>query len=143
MHVIKDLKSEICDHLCLRKLVDPFAASDSWHAHCSSSRAKRAIVCSPSFDAKRLIFTEARIMTLTSVEADADLERRVFQYLLDRHMPGLRRLSVEAEAGKVTLRGSVRTFYEKQLCQSIARRVAGVRQVVDQVSVGEPALQLA
>lgn len=82
-------------------------------------------------------------MTLTSVEADVDLERRVFQFLLDRHMPGLRRLSVEAEAGTVTLRGNVRTFYEKQLCQSICRRVAGVRQIVDQVSVGEGALQLA
>jgi osmotically-inducible protein OsmY len=76
-------------------------------------------------------------MSLPYLDSDDDLRRRVSQYLFERHRPGLRQLSVEADAGTVTLRGKVGSFYEKQLCQNICRRVAGVRQVVDQVSVTE------
>jgi osmotically-inducible protein OsmY len=71
-----------------------------------------------------------------TLNSDKDLERRVFQYLLDRRMPGLRQLSVEASGGTVTLRGRVRTFYEKQLCTNICRRVAGVIRLEDMVAVG-------
>ncbi len=74
-------------------------------------------------------------MSLGTLNADKDLERRVSQYLLDRRMPGLRQLSVEARGGTVTLRGKVRTFYEKQLCGSICRRVAGVIRLEDLVAV--------
>ncbi|HUY31196.1 MAG TPA: BON domain-containing protein [Pirellulales bacterium] len=73
--------------------------------------------------------------TLRSEFEDRDLERRVVNYLEGRHVPGLRHLSVHAEAGIVTLRGRVQTFYEKQLCQSCCRRVAGVVQFVDAVDV--------
>ena len=74
-------------------------------------------------------------MTVLSEAYDRDLEQRVEQYLLDRHHPGLRSLDVEAHGGTVTIRGTVRTFYEKQLCQNICRRVAGVIRVDDQVEV--------
>jgi len=74
-------------------------------------------------------------MTVLSAAYDRDLKRRVEQYLLDRHHPGLRSLDVEACGGTVTIRGKVRTFYEKQLCQNICRRVAGVIDVVDLVEV--------
>ncbi len=74
-------------------------------------------------------------MSLGTVNTDKDLERRVSQYLLDRRMPGLRHLSVEAHGGTVVLRGRVRTFYEKQLCGSICRRVAGVIRLEDLVAV--------
>jgi osmotically-inducible protein OsmY len=74
-------------------------------------------------------------MTLGTVNTDKELERRVFQYLLERRMPGLRQVSVEARGGTVTLRGKVRTFYEKQLCNNICRRVAGVMQLQDLVAV--------
>jgi osmotically-inducible protein OsmY len=67
--------------------------------------------------------------------ADRDLERRVLSYLVGRHVPGLRNLQVEARNGTVTLRGRVQTFYEKQLCQSCCRRVAGVVQFIDNVDV--------
>jgi len=74
-------------------------------------------------------------MSFGILNTDQDLERRVFQYLLDRRMPGLRQLSVEAHGGTVTLRGRVRTFYEKQLCTNICRRVAGVIRLEDLVAV--------
>jgi osmotically-inducible protein OsmY len=55
--------------------------------------------------------------------------------LWGRHVPALRNVLVEASDGVVTLRGQVRSFYEKQLCHNCCRRVAGVRQLVDDVDV--------
>lgn len=71
-------------------------------------------------------------------KADADLERRVRNYLVGRQMPGLRHIEVEANDGIVTLRGVVRSFYEKQLCIHCCRRVAGVMELVDEVAVVTP-----
>ena len=51
-------------------------------------------------------------------ETDRDLERRVTAFLADRNLPALRRLGVRSHRGVVTLRGRVRTFYEKQLAVS-------------------------
>lgn len=67
--------------------------------------------------------------------ADRDLERRVVSFLKGWQMPGLRNLEVEAAAGTVTLRGTVNSFYEKQLTQQCCRRVAGVLKLIDAVSV--------
>ncbi|MGH7135809.1 MAG: BON domain-containing protein [Pirellulales bacterium] len=70
-----------------------------------------------------------------SQAADHDLQRRVVNFLAERHVPGLRHLEVEAQNGTVTLRGRVHSFYEKQLCQAVCRRVAGVVRYVDAVDV--------
>jgi osmotically-inducible protein OsmY len=67
--------------------------------------------------------------------SDSDLARRVALFLSTQHRPGLRVLEVEARGGVVTLRGRVSTFYEKQLSVQIARRVAGVVRLVDDVMV--------
>jgi osmotically-inducible protein OsmY len=67
--------------------------------------------------------------------ADRDLERRVTNYLAERFRPSLRRLEVEARGGAVTLRGSVHSFYEKQVAIHSCRRVAGVRELIDAVDV--------
>ncbi|MBS0207367.1 MAG: BON domain-containing protein [Planctomycetes bacterium] len=66
---------------------------------------------------------------------DRDLEQRVSTYLATRHVPSLRQLIVEAHNGVVTLRGKVRSFYEKQLMQQCCQRVAGVVQMIDAVEV--------
>jgi hypothetical protein len=68
------------------------------------------------------------------LEADRDLERRVASFLVHQR-PELRHLSVEAQGGTVTLRGSVRTFYEKQIGHTLCRRVAGVVRLIDAVDV--------
>ncbi len=78
-------------------------------------------------------------MTVMCEALDRDLAQRVTQYLSDRHHPGLRSLNVEAMGGTVTIHGTVRTFYEKQLCQHICRRVAGVMGLVDKVVVSDAA----
>ena len=76
--------------------------------------------------------------TSIDASADRDLQRRVVAYLAGRHVPSLRNLQVEAINGRVTLRGRVRSFYEKQLGQHSARRVAGVVQLVDAIEVAVP-----
>jgi osmotically-inducible protein OsmY len=78
------------------------------------------------------------LVTVQSEPADRDLERRVTNYLVGRHVSGLRRLEVEAHNGIVTVRGRVQSFYEKQLCHDCCRRVAGVVQFIDAVDVAQP-----
>lgn len=75
------------------------------------------------------------VMESISEQADRDLERRVVNFLAERHVPGLRHIEVEAHNGIVTLRGRVHSFYEKQLCQAVCRRVAGVVRYIDDIDV--------
>jgi hypothetical protein len=60
----------------------------------------------------------------------------VVSFLADAHMPGLRQLAVDAKHGVVTVKGRVRTYYEKQLGGQRARRVAGVVKLIDCIDVG-------
>lgn len=73
--------------------------------------------------------------TAVSHDADRDVERRVISYLVGRHVPGLRQIDVQAHCGVVTLRGRVHSFYEKQLGQQVAQRVAGVVRLIDRIEV--------
>ena len=66
---------------------------------------------------------------------DRDLERRVINYLLGYKMPSLRRIHVESDNGTVTIRGTVSSFYQRQLCINCSRRVAGVVQLIDELTV--------
>lgn len=81
-----------------------------------------------------------RILTIHAAETCADrepldLKRRVENFLAGRNLPGLRHLDVEVTGGVVTLKGRVRSFYEKQLANHCCRRVAGVHEVVDGIDV--------
>lgn len=77
-----------------------------------------------------------QVQSLACTDArDTDLERRVKIYLANRHVPGLLRLAVEAHEGTVTMSGNVATFYQKQLVQACCRRVAGVRELIDDTIV--------
>lgn len=75
------------------------------------------------------------MLSVSSTAADQELERRVLSYLERRHVPGLRQLEVQANNGTVTLRGQVRSFYEKQLSHHCCRRVAGVVKLIDAIDV--------
>jgi osmotically-inducible protein OsmY len=68
---------------------------------------------------------------------DQDLQQRVHSFLNGQHRPALRDLNVEAREGVVTLRGNVPTFYEREITVRLARRVAGVVQLVDEIIVGQ------
>jgi osmotically-inducible protein OsmY len=71
-------------------------------------------------------------------ETDALLVRRVRQTLADLHVPILRTLDVSAADGVVTLRGRVRTYYERQLAHAHAKRIAGVAELIEQITVADP-----
>ncbi len=82
-------------------------------------------------------------IALDEMESDEQLQRRVTNFLWQRHFPGLRSLKIEARAGTITVRGKVRSFYEKQLCQHSCRRVAGVLKLIDEVEVVDAVAQSA
>lgn len=69
---------------------------------------------------------------------DEDLERRVLNFLVNRHVPGVKRLEIEAHGGTLTLRGRVGSYYLKQLCGHCAQRVAGVIRLVNAIQVVAP-----
>ena len=68
-------------------------------------------------------------------DGDAQLTRRVVNYLAQQQRPALRRVHVECSDGCVLLRGRLPSFYEKQLCLSACQRVAGVLRIVDELKV--------
>jgi osmotically-inducible protein OsmY len=72
---------------------------------------------------------------LTSQDEDMELARRVENYLHSKQMRSLRNVAVKADRGRVVLRGDVGSFYEKQLCLSCTRRVAGVVDLIDHINV--------
>jgi osmotically-inducible protein OsmY len=71
-------------------------------------------------------------------ESDAKLVRRVRQTLADLHVPILRTLDVSAADGVVTLRGRVRTYYERQLAHAGVKRIPGVASLVEEITVADP-----
>jgi len=66
---------------------------------------------------------------------DRLLESQVVSQLAETKRPSLQRLSVDAEAGQVTLRGCVGTFYEKQIAIQACRTLSGIEQLIDAVEV--------
>lgn len=67
--------------------------------------------------------------------ADRDLQQRVALFIQQRQLSKGARLTILAHRGVVTLAGLVPTFHQRQLLFSLARRVAGVVQVQDELEV--------
>jgi osmotically-inducible protein OsmY len=66
---------------------------------------------------------------------DRDLERQITHQLAETNRPSLRRLAVKVSGGRVTLRGSVASFYEKQVAIQACRVLAGLDRFIDAVEV--------
>jgi hypothetical protein len=66
---------------------------------------------------------------------DKDLESRITRLLAETNRPGLRRLAVKVSGGNVTLRGSVASFYEKQIAFQTCRILTSLDRLVDAVEV--------
>lgn len=75
------------------------------------------------------------ISILKSDRHDTLLRERVELLVQQRGLAADSTVQIEARGGVVTLRGTVPTFYRRQLLFSSARRVAGVLEVVDQLEV--------
>ena len=67
---------------------------------------------------------------------DTTLDHRVFSALeTSSHLQG-RRLRFETEEGCVTLRGMVRTYFQKQMAQEAIRNIDGVDEISNELEVG-------
>jgi osmotically-inducible protein OsmY len=76
------------------------------------------------------------VMQKVDVEPqDRELEQRVTEYLQGLHRLPLRNIAVAANHGTVTLRGTLPSFYEKQLCLGCLPQVDGVSRLVDRIEV--------
>jgi osmotically-inducible protein OsmY len=70
-----------------------------------------------------------------SAAADRELQRRISSFLLNRRFPTTSKLKIDAHNGVVTLQGTHRSFYHKQLCINCCQRVAGVVRLIDSTRV--------
>ena len=75
-----------------------------------------------------------------SAENDRAVERQLDACLREYFFFAAQRVSWEFHEGVVVLRGQVNTFHEKQMAQELARRVEGVRVVVNRVVVNRLAV---
>ena len=66
-----------------------------------------------------------------SAAADNELQRRIANFLLNRQLPQSSKLRIDAKNGVVTLQGTHRSYYHKQLCINCCQRVAGVVRLID------------
>ena len=66
---------------------------------------------------------------------DRLLESQIATQLAETKRASLQRLSVDVEAGEVTLRGCVGTFYEKQIAIQACRVLSGIERLIDAVEV--------
>jgi hypothetical protein len=70
--------------------------------------------------------------------ADADLLLRIGLALAARQRTAWRVVRVGARGGIVRLEGVVPTFYDRQLIVAVARHVAGVLRIEDELAIVEP-----
>ncbi len=83
----------------------------------------------------------ARTGTMSSVRTEPidksslEIKRRITNLLSQRGVSSLRRLNIEVANGTATLRGTVASFYERQLCLSCCQHVPGVFKLVDEIEV--------
>lgn len=72
-----------------------------------------------------------------------DLQRRILNFLHHRGVGSVRKISVDVDGGVVTLRGTVSTFYERQICISCCEHVSGVLRLIDKLNVQRARTELA
>ena len=74
-------------------------------------------------------------LAIATPSTDRELKNRINQQLADTNRPNLRRLAVAVDAGIVTIRGCVQSFYERQLAIRSCQSHAGVQRLIDAVEV--------
>lgn len=67
--------------------------------------------------------------------SDKQVEHGIRELLKARHINGLRWFEVESRHGIATIRAQVNSEFSHRTCYECARRVPGVRYVVDHIEV--------
>jgi osmotically-inducible protein OsmY len=68
-------------------------------------------------------------------QIDTPLDDRVFTALTRNPYLAGRTLRIETEEGRVTLRGVVRSYFQKQMAQETLRRLDGVDEIYNELEV--------
>ena len=76
----------------------------------------------------------SRALADSTEKTALDLKQRIIIFLSQKGVGSVRDLGIDVADGTVTFRGTVASFYERQLCQT-CRYVQGVRKVVDDLTV--------
>lgn len=66
---------------------------------------------------------------------DIPLDRQVLSALEQNPHTARRNLSFETDRGRVTLRGEVSTYYQKQMAQEVVLRIDGVDEIANELQV--------
>ncbi len=66
---------------------------------------------------------------------DSPLDDKVLSALERNPHVARRHLRFETDCGRVTLRGVVRSYYQKQMAQEVLRRVEGVDEICNELEV--------
>jgi osmotically-inducible protein OsmY len=75
------------------------------------------------------------IEKLATTMIDVPLDHRVSTALEQNPHVARRNLRFETRQGRVTLRGVVDTYYQKQMAQEALRRVEGVEEIANELEV--------
>ena len=66
---------------------------------------------------------------------DEDVKKRIHAFLASRHFSSFRNLDVSVQDGAVTITGKLDSFYAKQVALHSCQRVAGVQDLIDEITV--------
>ena len=75
------------------------------------------------------------MVSLSDKSTDLDVKRRLTNLLVQRNAAACRKIDIEVIGGTVILRGTVNSFYERQLCLACSQQVSGVLKLVDEIQV--------
>lgn len=67
--------------------------------------------------------------------SDRELETRVREAITNHGRHSLNHVSIRVDEGVVTLYGTVKSFYERQLCIRACQQLGDIRQLIDKIEV--------
>ena len=76
-------------------------------------------------------------------QLDIPLDDKVLVALEQNPHLARRNLRFEAQQGQVTLRGTVHSYYQKQMAQEVLREIDGICQIHNELEVVMPQAQAA
>ena len=81
-------------------------------------------------------------MSTNTHTSDAQIQQSVKRMLDQLGRRRLRLLDVDVQSGVACLRGRVKNFHERQLAINACQRVDGVHEMVDEIEVEGPIVQI-
>lgn len=104
------------------------------------SSAFLTIPCPRSADASEIAQALAEALCATGLD-DLRQAEHVHRALRATGYPAMRAIEVTAHDRVITLRGRVLSYYMKQMAQEVARAVAEVQELRNELQVGTPVRQ--